>query len=69
MSAAEAQSYHDLVNIATSQISIATLTTAILGPIAVMLVDRWQKKRGIDGTREDEPQSRVDEDLGVARDG
>ncbi|KAA0019652.1 2-keto-3-deoxygluconate permease [Salinicola corii] len=69
MSAAEAQSYHDLVNIATSQISIATLTTAILGPIAVMLVDRWQKRRGIEGTLEDEPQSRVDEDLGVARDG
>jgi len=66
MSAAEAQSYQDLVNIATSQISIATLTTAILGPIAVMLVDRWQKKRGIEGTLEDEPHARVSDDLEVA---
>lgn len=69
MSAAEAQSYHDLVNIATSQISIATLTTAILGPIAVMLVDRWQKRRGIDGTLEDEPHLRAGEELGTAREG
>lgn len=69
MSAAEAQSYQDLVNIATSQISIATLTTAILGPIAVMLVDRWQKKRGIEGTLEDEPHSRSDDDLDVVREG
>ncbi|WP_110707924.1 2-keto-3-deoxygluconate permease [Salinicola sp. CR57] len=69
MSVAEAQSYHDLVNIATSQISIATLTTAILGPIAVMLVDRWQKKRGIDGTLEDEPHLRAGEELGTAREG
>ncbi|ART62562.1 2-keto-3-deoxygluconate permease [Kushneria marisflavi] len=55
MSAAEAQSYQDLVNIATSQISIATLTTAILGPIAVIIIDRWQRRQGIDGTLEDEP--------------
>ncbi|OHV07844.1 2-keto-3-deoxygluconate permease [Kushneria phosphatilytica] len=52
MSAAEAQQYHDLVAIATSQISISTLTTAILGPAAVILVDRWQRRRGIDGTIE-----------------
>ncbi|ARS53074.1 2-keto-3-deoxygluconate permease [Kushneria konosiri] len=55
MSAAEAQSYQDLVNIATSQISIATLTTAILGPAAVIIIDRWQRRHGIDGTLEDEP--------------
>lgn len=55
MSAAEAQSYQDLVNVATSQISIATLTTAILGPAAVILIDRWQRRRGVDGTLEDEP--------------
>ncbi|SDN04659.1 2-keto-3-deoxygluconate permease [Fictibacillus solisalsi] len=52
MSAAEAQSYQDIVNIATAQISIATLTTAILCPIAVILVDKWQKTRGIDGKLE-----------------
>ncbi|MDN4524227.1 2-keto-3-deoxygluconate permease [Fictibacillus fluitans] len=52
MSAAEAQSYQDIVNIATAQISIATLTTAILCPIAVILVDKWQKSRGIDGKLE-----------------
>lgn len=69
MTAAEAQSYQDLVNVATSQISIATLTTAILGPIAVMLVDRWQKKRGIDGTLEDEPHTRIEDDPEGAREG
>ncbi|MDM5340192.1 2-keto-3-deoxygluconate permease [Fictibacillus enclensis] len=52
MSAAEAQSYQDIVNVATAQISIATLTTAILCPIAVILVDKWQKARGIDGKLE-----------------
>lgn len=52
MSAAEAQSYQDIVNVATAQISIATLTTAILCPIAVILVDKWQKARGIDGRLE-----------------
>lgn len=54
MSAAEAQAYQDIVAIATSQISIAVITTAILGPIAVIAVDRWQRKRGIDGRLEDE---------------
>ncbi|WP_438764526.1 2-keto-3-deoxygluconate permease [Kushneria sp. TE3] len=60
MSAAEAQSYQDLVNVATSQISIATLTTAILGPAAVIIIDRWQRRRGIDGTLEDEPARTAD---------
>ncbi|MBA9026597.1 2-keto-3-deoxygluconate permease [Peribacillus huizhouensis] len=53
MSDVEAAGYASIVNVATAQISIATLTTAILCPIAVILVDKYQKKRGIDGTIED----------------
>ena len=53
MTAAEAQAYKDIVEIATLQVSISTLTTAILCPIAVILMDKWQKSRGIDGR--DEP--------------
>ncbi|MCM3760541.1 2-keto-3-deoxygluconate permease [Alkalihalobacillus oceani] len=52
MSAAEAQSYHDIVNIATAQISLATLTTAVLCPIAVILMDKYQRSKGIDGKQE-----------------
>src|SRR5690625_1648533 len=52
MSEAEAQAYHDIVNIATAQISLSTLTTAILCPIAVILMDRYQKKKGIDAKAE-----------------
>ncbi|UZJ79484.1 2-keto-3-deoxygluconate permease [Fictibacillus sp. KU28468] len=52
MSAAEAQSYQDIVNIATAQISIATLTTALLCPIAVILVDKYQRRKGINGRLE-----------------
>lgn len=48
MTQAEAQAYHDIVNIATAQISIATLTTAVLCPIAVILMDKYQKSKGID---------------------
>lgn len=53
MTQAEAQKYHDIVNIATAQISLAVITTAILCPIAVILVDRYQKRKGIDGRVED----------------
>ncbi len=53
MTAAEAQAYQDIVNIATAQISIATLTTAILCPIAVILVDKYQQSKGINGKLED----------------
>ncbi|MFT9846300.1 2-keto-3-deoxygluconate permease [Aneurinibacillus sp. REN35] len=56
MSQAEAQAYQNLVETATAQISISTLTTAILCPVAVILVDKWQRKKGIDG-RAEEPQS------------
>ncbi|MGG1572170.1 2-keto-3-deoxygluconate permease [Fictibacillus sp. NRS-1165] len=52
MSAAEAQSYKEIVNIATAQISIATLTTAILCPIAVILMDKYQRRKGINGRLE-----------------
>ncbi len=52
MSAAEAQAYKDLVEIATLQVSISTLTTAILCPIAVIMMDRWQRTRGIDAKEE-----------------
>lgn len=53
MTEAEAQKYHDIVNIATAQISLAVITTAILCPIAVILVDRYQRRKGIDGKAED----------------
>lgn len=52
MTAAEAQAYQDLVNIATAQISISTLTTAILCPIAVILMDKYQRSKGIDAKSE-----------------
>jgi 2-keto-3-deoxygluconate permease len=49
MSAADAEVYHGLVAIASAQISISTITTAFLVPIAVILADKYQKRRGIDG--------------------
>lgn len=49
MSAAEAQAYKDIASIATLQISISTLSTAIMCPFAVILIDKWQRLRGIDG--------------------
>ena len=52
MTAAEAEGYANIVNIATAQISIAVITTAILCPIAVILVDKYQRKKGIDGRLE-----------------
>lgn len=52
MSAAEAQAYKNLVEIATAQVSISTLTTAILCPIAVIMMDKWQRSRGIDAKEE-----------------
>lgn len=52
MSVAEAQAYKDLVSIASLQISISTLSTAIMCPFAVILVDKWQRRRGIDGKLE-----------------
>ncbi|MCP3761356.1 2-keto-3-deoxygluconate permease [Domibacillus sp. A3M-37] len=53
MTQADADAFQNIANIATAQISIATLTTAILCPIAVIMVDRYQRKKGINGKRED----------------
>ncbi|MBD8589357.1 2-keto-3-deoxygluconate permease [Peribacillus simplex] len=52
MSKAEAASFAEIANLATAQISISVLTTAILCPIAVILIDKYQKRRGIDGRLE-----------------
>ncbi|MFD1861435.1 2-keto-3-deoxygluconate permease [Planococcus chinensis] len=49
MSAAEYAQLESIVPIATAQISISTITTALLCPIGVILMDRYQRKRGIDG--------------------
>ncbi|MDN3449585.1 2-keto-3-deoxygluconate permease [Planococcus sp. APC 3906] len=50
MSAAEYAQLESIVPIATAQISISTITTALLCPLGVILMDRYQRKRGIDGT-------------------
>ena len=52
MSPAEAQAYKNLVEIATLQVSLSTLTTAILCPFAVIMMDKWQKSQGIDAKAE-----------------
>lgn len=52
MPASEAARYQDIVATATAQISIATLTTAILCPVLVLYWHRVQTRRGIDGTQE-----------------
>lgn len=43
-----AAAYQEVLATATAQISIAVVTTALLCPLVVMLVDRWQRSRGID---------------------
>lgn len=48
-----AAAFQDIVGVATAQISIAVILTALLCPLAVMLADRWQRARGIDGTAEE----------------
>jgi 2-keto-3-deoxygluconate permease len=48
-----AAAYREIAGIATAQISIAVILTALLCPVAVMLADRWQRARGIDGTAEE----------------
>ncbi|MGD0900616.1 MAG: 2-keto-3-deoxygluconate permease [Thermoguttaceae bacterium] len=48
-----AQKYAAVRDVATAQISISTVTTALLCPIAVILYDRWQRRRGIDARREE----------------
>ena len=56
MSPEEAQAYKNLVEIATAQVSLSTLSTAMMCPIAVILVDKWQQKRGING-KDESPES------------
>ncbi|WP_085522256.1 2-keto-3-deoxygluconate permease [Tuberibacillus sp. Marseille-P3662] len=53
MSTQRAQEFQNIADLATIQISLSTLTTAILCPLAVILWDRHQRKKGIDGTREE----------------
>lgn len=48
----QAQEFEALATLATAQISIAVLTTAVLCPIAVILWDKYQKSKGIDGKQE-----------------
>lgn len=50
---ANAAAYREIAGIATAQISIAVILTALLCPVAVTAVDRWQKSRGIVGTEEE----------------
>jgi 2-keto-3-deoxygluconate permease len=47
-----ASAYQSILGIATAQISVAVITTALLCPIAVMIVDRRQRRRGVIGTAE-----------------
>jgi len=53
MSAEEAQRFVDLVPMATAQISIATITTALLCPVMVIIWDKYQKSKGIDASIEE----------------
>lgn len=53
MTAAEFEAIQAIVPIATAQISISTITTSLLCPLGVILMDRYQRRKGIDGTRED----------------
>jgi len=53
MSAVDFEMLQSVVPIATAQISISTITTSLLCPLGVILMDRYQRKRGIIGTAED----------------
>lgn len=53
MSLEEAQSFQQIANLATIQISISTITSSILCPIAVIFWDKYQRSKGIDGRLED----------------
>ncbi|MEH7524238.1 2-keto-3-deoxygluconate permease [Bacillus sp. JJ1503] len=55
MTLEEAKAFQDIANLATIQISISTITTSILCPIAVILWDKYQRSKGIDGTLENIP--------------
>ncbi|QAS53537.1 2-keto-3-deoxygluconate permease [Halobacillus litoralis] len=53
MTQAEAEAIQNIVPIATAQISISTIATALLCPVLVILVDKYQRRKGIYGNRED----------------
>ena len=48
----QARLFESIKDLATAQVSISTITTALLCPLAVILVDRWQRSRGIDARLE-----------------
>lgn len=52
MTPAEFEAIQNIVPIATAQISISTITTSLLCPLGVILMDKYQRKKGIDGTLE-----------------
>lgn len=52
MTAAEFEAIQNIVPIATAQISISTITTSLLCPLGVILMDKYQRARGIDGTKD-----------------
>lgn len=52
MTVAEFEAIQNIVPIATAQISISTITTSILCPLGVILMDKYQRSKGIDGTKE-----------------
>lgn len=52
MTPAEFEAIQNIVPIATAQISISTIATTLLCPLGVILMDKYQRKRGIDGTKE-----------------
>ena len=65
MTPAEFEVIQNIVPIATAQISISTIATTLLCPLGVILMDRYQRKRGIDGTKEFivDPQKKTKETL------
>ncbi|WP_028392485.1 2-keto-3-deoxygluconate permease [Bacillus cihuensis] len=52
MTSQEALVYQNLSSVATAQISIASISTALLVPVAVILADKYQRRKGIDGKEE-----------------
>ncbi len=52
MDPARAEAFQEIAGVAQVQISISTLSTAVLCPLAVILWARCQRKRGIDAKLE-----------------
>jgi 2-keto-3-deoxygluconate permease len=51
-----AQDYESIQHVATAQVPISTMTTAVLCPLAVIFRDRLQRRRGVDaGTDKPRP--------------